>query len=195
MPCYRQTIILSSAKCVLALVALSCSVSAQTPAPPQTEPRVRLKVIVTDRSGHSVDNVVKEDLQLLDEGNPETISLFAKTELPITYGLVMDMSGSMRLQFPDVIAAARAIVGSNRANDQTFVVRFASSDKVETVQELTSDKVFLVAPSANFDFASFNFHVPICGLSAEQTTALTKNTARANKITFTFISSPRRVVG
>jgi len=137
---YRQTIISRSAKCALSLVALSCFISANTPAPPQTEQLVKLNVILTDRSGHSVDDVVKEDLQLLDDGTPEAIAYFSKAELPITYGLVMDMSGSLRRQFSDVIEAGRAIVGSNKPHDQTFIVRFASSDKVEMAQEMTSDK-------------------------------------------------------
>lgn len=117
----------------------------QSPTTPPEQPLVKLNVIVTDRLGHSVDDVRKEDLQLFDDGNAETISYFSKEEFPVTYGLVMDNSGSLRLQFKDVIAAAKAVVNSNRQDDQTFIIRFVSSDKIETVQELTGDKSLLTA--------------------------------------------------
>jgi hypothetical protein len=36
------------------------------------------------------------------------------------------------------------IVRSNTPSDETFIVRFISSDKIETVQEPTSDKTLLL---------------------------------------------------
>jgi len=101
---------------------------------------VKLDVIVVDRSNHSVDDVQKEDLQLFDEGSQQTISHFAREERAAKYGIVIDTSGSLRSLFPAVKAAVTAIVQANRADDQTFVTRFVSSDKIQTVQELTSDK-------------------------------------------------------
>ncbi len=67
----------------------------------QSEPPVvKVNVIITDRAGHLVDGVRKEDLQLFDDGNPETISYFS-LEAPVTYGLVIDGSGSLITQFLD----------------------------------------------------------------------------------------------
>jgi Ca-activated chloride channel family protein len=112
------------------------------PSLPQT--LVKVNLIVTGDS-NSLDDVQMEDLQVFDNGVQQTISYFAKDDRPVTYGLVIDTSGSLRPEFRYVIEAAKAIVESNRPDDQTFLIRFVSTDKIETVQELTSDKTTLVA--------------------------------------------------
>src|SRR5437660_970219 len=61
---------------------------------------VRLSVIVTDRSNHSVDNVTKEQIRLLEDNAPQTISFFSKDERPVTYGVAIDASGSFRFLLP-----------------------------------------------------------------------------------------------
>jgi len=106
---------------------------------------VKLSVIVTDRSNHSVDDVQKEDLQLFDNGAQQSILYFSREESAATYGLVIDSSGSLRSLFPLVKTNATAIIQANRINDSTFIVRFVSSDKIQTVQELTSDKAALTS--------------------------------------------------
>src|SRR6266498_2045920 len=73
----------STTKLLIAVSALclsSLGAPAQTQSPPaQPDQRLlRFNIIVTDRAGRSVETVRKEDLQLLDDGNPETISYFSK---------------------------------------------------------------------------------------------------------------------
>src|SRR5262245_44559800 len=49
--------------------------------------------------------------------------------------------------------------------------------------------VFFPSPGVSFDFASFNFHVPIFGSSAAKHAApAKKQSARVNPIVFVFIS-------
>ncbi|MDX6500857.1 MAG: Ca-activated chloride channel [Blastocatellia bacterium] len=105
----------------------------------QSAPLVKINVIITDRAGHSIDGVRKEDLQLFDDGQPETISYFSQ-EAPVTYGLVIDGSGSLKTQFLDILDTAKRVVATNQSNDETFIIKFVSSDNVRTIQELTSDK-------------------------------------------------------
>jgi Ca-activated chloride channel homolog len=62
----------------------------------------------------------------------------------LTYGLVIDCSGSVRQNFSYIVASASSIVKSNAASDETFIIKFASSDKIITAQELTSDQTKLV---------------------------------------------------
>lgn len=64
-------------------------------------------------------------------------------DVPLTYGLVIDCSGSMRSQLEQIVNAGKKIIETNKAKDETFIVRFISSDKIETLQELTSDKQVL----------------------------------------------------
>ncbi len=54
--------------------------------------------------------------------------------------LLIDNSGSMRYLLDKVIESARIIINSNKPGDETFLVRFISSDKIETLLDFTSDK-------------------------------------------------------
>jgi Ca-activated chloride channel homolog len=65
-------------------------------------------------------------------------------ESSLTYGLVIDCSGSVRKDFPYIVAGASSIVNSNTASDQAFITRFISQDQIETTQDLTSDKTSLL---------------------------------------------------
>jgi Ca-activated chloride channel family protein len=106
----------------------------------QSEPPVvKVNVIITDRAGHLVDGVRQEDLQLFVDGNPETISYFSH-DVPVTYGLVIDGSGSLTTQFLDILDTAKRVVATNQTNDETFIIKFVASDNVRTIQELTADK-------------------------------------------------------
>jgi Ca-activated chloride channel family protein len=42
-----------------------------------------------------------------------------------------------------VVDAGKTIINSNKPGDETFLVRFISSDKIETVQDFTSNKELL----------------------------------------------------
>jgi Ca-activated chloride channel family protein len=108
------------------------------------ERMVILHVRVTDPDGNPVTDVPETKFQVTEDGIPQKISLFMNQEIPLSYGLVIDSSGSMRSQFAQIIAAAQRIVLSNKPGDETFIVRFISSDKIETAQEPTSDKAQLI---------------------------------------------------
>jgi Ca-activated chloride channel family protein len=62
---------------------------------------------------------------------------------PLTYGLVVDNSGSVRADLSRVIGAAKVFVAGNAAEDETFVVRFVSSDNIEVLRDFTRDKAAL----------------------------------------------------
>jgi Ca-activated chloride channel homolog len=67
-----------------------------------------------------------------------------REEVPISYGLAVDTSGSLRSQLQSVIDAGKTIINSNKQGDETFLVRFISSDKIETVQDFTANKELLM---------------------------------------------------
>lgn len=101
---------------------------------------VKLSFMVTDSSGRASETVRREDVQVLQDGVPQPISFFAKDERPVSYGIVIDRSGSFRFVLQSAIDAAKVIVKSNRTQDETFVESFVSSDKIETVDDFTADK-------------------------------------------------------
>lgn len=121
-----------------------------TPEPPQEiEPDsvvkvntelVTLNVRVIDRNNRPIDNVKQSEFRVFEDGEAQPIEFFAKEEIPINYGMAVDTSGSLRSQIQSVIDAAKIIVGSNKAGDETFIERFISSDNIEVLQDFTADK-------------------------------------------------------
>lgn len=59
---------------------------------------------------------------------------------PLSYGIVIDNSGSYRVIFEQVLKAANEIIESNESDDEAFVVRFVDSDKIYLLQDFTSSK-------------------------------------------------------
>lgn len=104
---------------------------------------VKLNVRVIDRSNRPINNVSKDEFRVYDNGQLQPITYFTREEVPITYGLVVDNSGSMRTQLEKVIEASKTIVNSNKPGDLTCVVRFIDSQEVKIVQDFTPDKTSL----------------------------------------------------
>ncbi len=105
---------------------------------------VQLHVRVIDRNNRPIDNVPRNDFHIFEDGVPQAIESFTREEVPISYGLAVDTSGSLRSQLQSVIDAGKTIVNGNRSGDETFLVRFISSDKIETVQDFTASKDLLM---------------------------------------------------
>ena len=104
---------------------------------------VQLHVRVIDRNNRPINNVPQGDFHVFEDGVPQPIESFSREEVPISYGLAVDTSGSLRSQLPTVIEAGKSIINSNKPGDETFLVRFISSDKIETVQDFTANKELL----------------------------------------------------
>ena len=101
---------------------------------------VNLHVRVVDRNNRPVNDVRNDEFRVFENGVPQQVQFVTREEVPITYGLVVDNSGSLRNQIGQVIEAAKTIVNSNRPGDETFVVRFIASDEIKILQDFTSDK-------------------------------------------------------
>ena len=105
---------------------------------------VQLHVRVIDRNNRPINNVRQGEFRIFEDGVPQTIESFSREEVPISYGLAVDTSASLRSQIQSVIDAAKTIINSNKAGDETFLVRFISSDKIETAQDFTANKELLM---------------------------------------------------
>jgi Ca-activated chloride channel family protein len=101
---------------------------------------VNLHVRVIDRNNHPINDVAEADFRVTENGVPQQIQFVTREEVPITYGLVVDNSGSLRSQIAQIIEAGKTIVESNKPGDETFVVRFISSDEIKIMQDFTADK-------------------------------------------------------
>lgn len=104
---------------------------------------VTLNVRVIDRNNRPIDNVRENEFHVFEDGVEQPIEFFTREEVPVSYGLAVDNSGSLRSQLQSVIDAAKTIINSNKTGDETFLVRFISSDKIETMQDFTSNMELL----------------------------------------------------
>jgi Ca-activated chloride channel homolog len=101
---------------------------------------VNLNVRVIDRNNRPINNLQQREFQIFEDGVPQKIEFFSKSEVPTNYGLVIDNSGSLRMQLEKVIEASKIIVNTNKPEDETMVIRFVSSDKIEIVRDFTANK-------------------------------------------------------
>jgi Ca-activated chloride channel family protein len=105
---------------------------------------VTLNVRVIDRNNRPIGDVKESDLHVFEDGVEQPVSFFTREEVPVSYGLAVDNSGSLRSQLQSVIDAGKTILNSNKPGDETFLVRFISSDKIETLQDFTANMDLLL---------------------------------------------------
>ena len=85
---------------------------------------VVLHATVIDRQGGFVSDLGQQDFEVLEDGKPQQIRVFTNEDVPVTVGLVVDHSTSMRPKLNEVTVAARAFVQSSNREDEMFVVNF-----------------------------------------------------------------------
>jgi VWFA-related protein len=85
---------------------------------------VVLPATVSDRQGGFVSNLGEGDFEVYEDGVPQRIRLFRNEDVPVTVGLVVDHSTTMRPKLAEVTAAARTFVRRSNREDEMFVVNF-----------------------------------------------------------------------
>jgi Ca-activated chloride channel homolog len=85
---------------------------------------VALPVVVTDRRGQLVSGLKQDDFLVFEDGKPQVICAFREEDLPVSVGLVVDSSESMRLKRREVTQAAISFVERSNRDDEIFVVNF-----------------------------------------------------------------------
>jgi VWFA-related protein len=85
---------------------------------------VVLHASVLDRRGRQVNGLKAEDFRVYEDGVPQQLSVFSQADIPVTMGIIIDDSGSMRDKRSAVNAAAVAFVKTSNPQDEVFVVNF-----------------------------------------------------------------------
>jgi Ca-activated chloride channel homolog len=85
---------------------------------------VLLDVSVKDAAGGFVSGLAKDDFKVFENGRPEEISQFANSDAPVTVGIAVDESGSMRPKRAQVLTAALVFIQASNPMDEMFVVNF-----------------------------------------------------------------------
>lgn len=104
---------------------------------------VALPVRVTDGQGHVVSGLTADNFRIFQDGKPQPVTMFRHGDAPVTLGLVIDASTSMRPKQGALIAAAAAFARSGRPDDELFVVTF--NDQVTFT--LPSGEAFTTDPA------------------------------------------------
>lgn len=161
----RRTFCLSAIFCCLNLMAL---VTASAAAPPNsrtaaTSPKsnqfainvnvnmVVLHASVLDHKGHLVNNLKASNFRVYEDGVLQHLAVFSHADIPVTMGIVIDDSGSMRDKRPSVDAAAYTFVKTSNPFDQVFVVNFNDEYYLDTPGNFATNKQQLKAALDKID--------------------------------------------
>ncbi|HEY1659081.1 MAG TPA: VWA domain-containing protein [Candidatus Sulfotelmatobacter sp.] len=127
----------------------SQSSAASSPAPSQNSQQngtfvirkdvdeVRLTASVIDDRQRMVNDLTRSDFSVFEDGKPQTIISFHHEDIPVSMGIVIDNSGSMREKRNKVNQAALNLVRSSNPQDEVFVVNF--NDEYYLDQDFTND--------------------------------------------------------
>ena len=85
---------------------------------------VQLPVTVNDKNGLMVAGLVKENFQVFEDKVLQEVSLFKHEDIPLSMGLIIDNSGSMRNKRERVHTAALTFVRESNPDDEAFVIAF-----------------------------------------------------------------------
>jgi Ca-activated chloride channel family protein len=110
---------------------------------------VVLHVSVRNARGEMVTTLDRGAFAVYENGKRQPVSVFRRDDIPVSVGLLIDNSGSMRPVRPAVEAAALAFANASHPDDELFVVNFA--DKARLDVPFTSDRAVLERSIARVD--------------------------------------------
>src|SRR5437867_10179697 len=133
--------------CLLAMAAPAQQAQSQSkkPAEPEDIPSIKVDVDVVNvlcsvrnKAGGLVSSLGKDDFALLEDGKPQTIKYFTReTDLPLTIGLLVDISGSQARLIEDERRAAFQFFSQVlRKKDMAFLISFGP--ECELLQDFTN---------------------------------------------------------
>lgn len=100
---------------------------------------VVLHASVFDEHGVFVPGLKEDDFRVYEDKVEQKLSVFKQEDVPVSVGLVIDNSGSMRDKRPQVNAAALTFVQTSNPQDEAFVVNFNDDYYLDTEHDFTSD--------------------------------------------------------
>jgi Ca-activated chloride channel homolog len=99
---------------------------------------VNLDVTVVDQNNNPVFDMKKEDFAVFEDKIKQNIDSISREEVPLSFGVVIDTSGSMRAKLQTVSDAALDLIKQMKTDDEAFLSQFKAEP--ELVQDFTSDK-------------------------------------------------------
>ncbi len=92
---------------------------------------------VLDKNGKLITSLAEPAFKVQENGIDQTITLFRREDLPVSMGIIIDNSGSMRDKRAKVAAASLDLIRASNPQDEVFVVNF--NDDAYLDQSFTND--------------------------------------------------------
>jgi len=114
---------------------------------------VLVPVTVTDALNHPQTNLSREDFTIYESNQPQKIRYFSTEDSPISVGLLLDISGSMREKIDTERAAVEQFFRNANPEDDYFVITF--NNKPQVLSDVTQStasietELGLVQPSGS----------------------------------------------
>lgn len=149
---HTRSSIPSPRRVAAALVALALAASATVVAQQQTTTEggsfrfrsavelINVTATVTDRNGRFVSGLQRQDFAVFEDGQPQSITHFSNERVPVSLGIVLDVSGSMSgAKFRAAEEALNRFLYDLLApEDEIFILTF--SDQVDLASDWTTDR-------------------------------------------------------
>jgi len=99
---------------------------------------VVLHTTVLDDRQRFADGLKQENFRIFEDKVEQKLSVFKREDVPVSMGLVIDNSGSMREKRPRVNEAALTLVQASNPRDEAFVVNFNDDFYLDLDKDFTS---------------------------------------------------------
>lgn len=109
-----------------------------------TGPIVELPVMVLDAKKTLINDIKKEDIQVVENKAEQKILSVERDERPVDIVIAIDSTGSFRSVLPYAVDSAARIIKGCRPTDESLIERFVSSDKITILQDFTANRSALL---------------------------------------------------
>ena len=97
---------------------------------------VQLYATVVDKHNRMVSDLNQDNFTVYEDGQEQKITSFRREDIPVSLGILIDNSGSMRDKRPAVNQAALNLVRASNPSDEVFVVNY--NDELYLDQDFTA---------------------------------------------------------
>jgi Ca-activated chloride channel family protein len=92
---------------------------------------VTLSVSVTDKQNNFIPGLIPEDFEIHEDGIKQDITFFSDEDIPLSVGILLDISGSLKKHFDRSLKAVGELVKTSHPDDDFFLMTFSKKVTVQ----------------------------------------------------------------
>src|SRR5215831_9954249 len=93
---------------------------------------VTVPVTITDAMNRPVTGLDRDNFQLFENKRPQEIKNFSSEDTPVSIGIILDVSGSMRNKLERARDAVRQFCDASNPQDEFFLITFSDDPRLAT---------------------------------------------------------------